>query len=301
MTNPTMRDLFMHPRNPLRVKEALLSLLAGDIYGAHADLGLAVAVQGDLLHDLARQHRAARWRAWRARRRNIQQVGATKGRTCLSRARPGAAGPARAVWVAAGLAGALPLARADQTAVGGGPGRRCLRLPHYRGSDQSRNWVLPVPYVVYRGDIIKADRDGARAVLFDTERFDVDLSVAATAPTRSDDNDARQGMPDLAATFELGPNLNFTLGARRRLEARTCALPVRAALTLESDPQMIGWLATPQLEPRRRSTAGMPRPAGRSGVRQPQLQRLLLRRRARSSPRRRGRAITRPAASAAGA
>jgi flavin-dependent dehydrogenase len=33
VTNPTMRDLFMGPRNLLRMKEALLSLLAGDIYG----------------------------------------------------------------------------------------------------------------------------------------------------------------------------------------------------------------------------------------------------------------------------
>jgi flavin-dependent dehydrogenase len=33
VTNPTMRDLFMGPRNILRMKEALLSLLAGDIYG----------------------------------------------------------------------------------------------------------------------------------------------------------------------------------------------------------------------------------------------------------------------------
>jgi hypothetical protein len=33
MTSPTMRDLFMGPRNLLRMKEALLSLLAGDIYG----------------------------------------------------------------------------------------------------------------------------------------------------------------------------------------------------------------------------------------------------------------------------
>src|SRR3569833_3348521 len=32
-TNPTMRDLFMGPRNFLRMKEALLGLLAGDIYG----------------------------------------------------------------------------------------------------------------------------------------------------------------------------------------------------------------------------------------------------------------------------
>lgn len=34
VTNPTMRDLFMGPRNVLRMKEALLGLLAGDIYGS---------------------------------------------------------------------------------------------------------------------------------------------------------------------------------------------------------------------------------------------------------------------------
>lgn len=33
MTRPVMRDLFMAPRNMLRMKEALLSLLAGDIFG----------------------------------------------------------------------------------------------------------------------------------------------------------------------------------------------------------------------------------------------------------------------------
>ena len=33
VSSPTMRDFFMYPQNPLRVKEALLSLLAGDIYG----------------------------------------------------------------------------------------------------------------------------------------------------------------------------------------------------------------------------------------------------------------------------
>ncbi len=33
VTNPTMRDLFMAPRNVLRAKEALLSLFAGDIFG----------------------------------------------------------------------------------------------------------------------------------------------------------------------------------------------------------------------------------------------------------------------------
>jgi flavin-dependent dehydrogenase len=33
VTQPTMRELFLGPRNPLRMKEALLSVLAGDIFG----------------------------------------------------------------------------------------------------------------------------------------------------------------------------------------------------------------------------------------------------------------------------
>ena len=34
VTNPTMREFFMAPQNPLRMKEALLTVLAGDIYGS---------------------------------------------------------------------------------------------------------------------------------------------------------------------------------------------------------------------------------------------------------------------------
>jgi outer membrane scaffolding protein for murein synthesis (MipA/OmpV family) len=150
------------------------------------------------------------------------------------------------VLLAALLAMVWPGARADQPLWEAGLGVGVLRLPHYRGSDQSHTWVVPVPYIAYRGDILKADREGARAVLLDTDRFDFDVSVAATAPTRSDDNAARQGMPDLAATFELGPNLNATLarGAWWKLQLR---VPVRAALTIESDPRMVGWLASPNL------------------------------------------------------
>lgn len=33
ITNPTLRDLVMHPRNVLRIRDAVLSLLAGDIFG----------------------------------------------------------------------------------------------------------------------------------------------------------------------------------------------------------------------------------------------------------------------------
>lgn len=150
--------------------------------------------------------------------------------------------------LAAAMALALPaFACAEQRPlweIGAGIG--ALRLPHYRGSDQSHNWLLPVPYVIYRGEILKADRDGARAVLFESDRVHFDLSLAASAPTRSSDNLARQGMDDLKPTIEFGPNLNLRLasGSDWKLELRA---PLRAALTLESKPRSVGWIASPNL------------------------------------------------------
>ncbi|HSB24315.1 MAG TPA: MipA/OmpV family protein, partial [Burkholderiaceae bacterium] len=67
--------------------------------------------------------------------------------------------------IAALLALVWPRARADQPLWEAGLGIGGLRLPDYRGSDQSHDWIVPVPYIAYRGKILKADREGARAVL----------------------------------------------------------------------------------------------------------------------------------------
>ena len=116
------------------------------------------------------------------------------------------------------LAVAAP-ALAEQPLWELGLGAAALSLPHYRGSDQSYRWLLPVPFGVYRGQIFRATRDGARAVLLESDRFDFDISLAASPPTRSSDNLARSGMPDLAATVEIGPNLNLTLAQGAVVEA----------------------------------------------------------------------------------
>ena len=123
-----------------------------------------------------------------------------------------------------------------------------LRLPDYNGSDQSSFYALPLPYIVYRGSFLKADRDGARALLFDSQRVKVDVSLAASTPTRSSDNDARAGMPNLKGTFELGPNLNVTLAGspkqRWKLDLR---LPVRGAVSVERSPKFVGTTFSPNL------------------------------------------------------
>ena len=168
-----------------------------------------------------------------------------------------ALGPA--VALAAALLPALAQAGVDRPLWELGAGAGTLHLPHYRGSDQSTTWLLPVPYVAYRGEIFKADRDGARAVLLDAQRFDVDISASASAPTRSKDNHAREGMPDLKPTVEIGPNLNWTV-ARGRSSGRDwkldLRLPVRAAFSIESKSRLAGWIATPNVNLDLRTAGG---------------------------------------------
>jgi hypothetical protein len=65
----------------------------------------------------------------------------------------------------------------------------------------------------------------------------------------SNENDARRGMPDLDATLEIGPSLNFLLllgdDRKARLELR---LPVRAALASDfSHVNFAGWMFQPNL------------------------------------------------------
>jgi flavin-dependent dehydrogenase len=71
VTNPTMRELFLGPRNVLRMEEALLSLLAGDIFGRTpiwTSLRLLKGVYYAMsLANLGRTLRAARRRAFNIR------------------------------------------------------------------------------------------------------------------------------------------------------------------------------------------------------------------------------------------
>ncbi len=78
MTNPAIREMFMQPRNPMRVKEALLSLLAGDIFGRTPIWASLLAFKAIYyLGSLRQLPRTVA--AWRARRFNIRDVGPVKG------------------------------------------------------------------------------------------------------------------------------------------------------------------------------------------------------------------------------
>ena len=142
---------------------------------------------------------------------------------------------------------AASLARAEQLPLWeAGLGIGATTLPHYRGSDQSRTWVLPVPYVVYRGESLKVDDDRRIRGLFG-EDVELEFSLNGSPPAKN--NDARRGMPDLDATLEIGPALNIALirskDAAEKLELR---LPVRTVIASDfSHFRHIGWIFQPNL------------------------------------------------------
>ena len=146
------------------------------------------------------------------------------------------------------LAANVAIAAEDKPLWELGAGIAAFSFPAYRGSDKQRSFLMPVPYFVYHGKFLKADRHGIRGSLFDSDRVDLTLSLSASPPTDSDDVAIRDGMPDLKPTAEFGPQVDLTLW-RSDSRARFLKLrvPLRAAFTLEGSPREIGWIFSPNL------------------------------------------------------
>lgn len=128
-----------------------------------------------------------------------------------------------------------------------GLGIASIYMPDYRGSKHYRMYALPFPYMVYRGDKLRLDRQGLRGVFFDTERVYLDFSAAASAPVDSSDNDLRAGMPDLDPALQLGPSLKINVWGREETRKFiNIALPVRkVVVTNFSRYEAQGYLANP--------------------------------------------------------
>jgi MipA family protein len=130
-----------------------------------------------------------------------------------------------------------------------GIGATAFTFPDYRGSDESRGYLLPFPYLIYRGDVLRVDRQGVRGVFFESDRVELDFSISGTPPVDSSKNRARAGMPDLDPTFEFGPRLNVVLARDPNRDwAFSFRLPVRAVIATDlSYAEGAGVVAYPNL------------------------------------------------------
>ena len=154
--------------------------------------------------------------------------------------------PAIAIMLGLAAAGA----RAEQLPLWeAGAGAAALSFPAYRGANERKSWLLPVPYIIYRGEFLQADERRMRGLFYTTDQLEIDISINGSVPVDSGKNDARRGMPDLDATLEIGPGLNVKLmesGDRRtRMELR---LPVRSVFASDfSQVRHVGWVFQPQV------------------------------------------------------
>ena len=118
----------------------------------------------------------------------------------------------------------------------------------YRGASTSHVYPAPVPYFIYRGTFLRADRDGLHGRLFNRRYLELEISANATAPVFSRNSAIRSGMPNLEPTIELGPALLWHLWRRSDERLRLDVhLPLREAFTVTSRPTSIGAVFAPSL------------------------------------------------------
>jgi outer membrane scaffolding protein for murein synthesis (MipA/OmpV family) len=164
----------------------------------------------------------------------------TRGAFLVTLATFSLGGPAMAAPDVVGEdAAALPLWEA-------GLGLGGLAAPAYPGSATTRTYLAPWPYLVYRGERLKANREGLGFGLFASRHAKLDLSFSGTLPVRSQGT-AREGMPDLSLAVEAGVVLKLAMldDGASHLSAR---LAVRHASGVKRGGlQNVGWIADPTL------------------------------------------------------
>ena len=123
-----------------------------------------------------------------------------------------AAIPLLALWLAApALAQTRPAADLPLWEVGvGGFG---VSQQAYPGASEQVRRALALPFVIYRGEYLRVDREtlGLRAV--NQPLYEVDIGFAGAFGSRAGDSEARRGMPELGTLVEFGPRLKLNLGS----------------------------------------------------------------------------------------
>lgn len=123
-----------------------------------------------------------------------------------------AAAPARDPPAAGTTAPERPLWEAGLAVVG-------VQGPDYHAAASRHRRAAIAPIVVYRGQRLRVDDEGVRGRLVRAGEFELDVSGAAAFNARS--SPAREGMPALDYTFELGPQALYrlNLGAGQQASA----------------------------------------------------------------------------------
>lgn len=131
-----------------------------------------------------------------------------------------------------------------------------LSQPAYPGAGQHVDRALVLPFVLYRGKYLRADRDTAGLRAVKTDRFELDVGFSGSLGSSSDDIDARRGMPDLGTLVEFGPRLQWKLGEAPFGGRWRAEVPLRGVFDLSDRMAHRGWALEPKLAYERRGAGG---------------------------------------------
>lgn len=119
--------------------------------------------------------------------------------------------------------------------------------PAYPGAADRSSRALVLPFLIYRGEVLRADAGGIGARLVRTDRIEVDVGMAGSLPARSDDVEARVGMPDLRTLVEFGPRLKVLLSNPTPTSRLRLDLPLRAVVEVHGGVRRQGTTFEPKL------------------------------------------------------
>ena len=86
-----------------------------------------------------------------------------------------------------------------------------LNGPAYPGASDRVSRGLVLPWIVYRGPVLRADGGSVGARVAKTSDLELDIGFAGALSARSRDVTVRQGMPDFGFLLEFGPRVRYTL------------------------------------------------------------------------------------------
>jgi outer membrane scaffolding protein for murein synthesis (MipA/OmpV family) len=138
-----------------------------------------------------------------------------------------------------------------------GVGGAALTTPAYPGADSRSSRVLGLPFLIYRGEVLRADQSGIAARVFDSDKLELDVGVSGALPASSDDVDERAGMPDLGPLVEFGPRLKWHFAKIDDTSEVRFDLPVRAVIELHGGVNHQGWTMEPRLIYEKRGEKGI--------------------------------------------
>ena len=129
-----------------------------------------------------------------------------------------------------------------------GASLNAIEAPMYAGSRQSRQFLLPLPYLKLRHPLLEIDQ-GVRAFVFKNPRLNLNISADLGLPVSSKNSRLREAMPDLKTVLQIGPSLEFSLlGQHNSPSELRFDLPLRLALASDiKQTQAIGWIIEPRL------------------------------------------------------